>query len=91
MDLDRALEIVNDASLNAYCDYVHSQVFRVYGQYELGFDDTYDEVVYALAFVAVEMALDGESFEFVLDSPLARTFPATLAHRRPSQVSTSKL
>jgi len=67
MDLDRALEIVNDASMTAYCDYVHSQVFSVYGQYETGFDSTYDEVVYALAFVAVELALDGESLEFVPD------------------------
>jgi hypothetical protein len=67
MNLDRALEIVNDSSLNAYCDYVHAEVFDVYGQYEFGFDDTYDEVVYALAFVAVEMALDDESFEFVPD------------------------
>jgi hypothetical protein len=65
MDLDRALEIVNDASLNAYCDYVHSQIFRIYGQYEPGFDDAYDEVVYALAYVAVEMALDEGAFEFV--------------------------
>jgi len=69
MDLDRALELVNDASLNAYCDYVHSQVFRIYGEYEPGFDDTYDEVAYAMAFVAVEMALDGESFEFVPNDP----------------------
>lgn len=72
MDLDRALEIVNDASLNAYCDYVHSRVFNVYGQYEFGFDDTYDEVVTALAFVAVELALDDESFEFVPDDPPRR-------------------
>ena len=72
MDLDRALELVNDASLTAYCDYVHSQVFRIYGEYELGFDDTYDEVAYAMAFVAVEMALDAESFEFVPDDPSNR-------------------
>jgi hypothetical protein len=67
MDLDRALEIVNDPSLNAYCDYVHSQVFSVYGQYEFGFDPTYDEFVYAFAFVAIELALGEEMLEFVPD------------------------
>ena len=67
MDLDRALEIVNDPSKNAYCDYVHSQVFSVYGEYETGFDAMYDEVAYALAFVAVELAFDAESFKFVPD------------------------
>jgi hypothetical protein len=65
MDLDKALEIVNDPSMNAYCDYVHNEVFRNYGQYEQGFDETYDEVVMAFAFVAVEVALNGEMFEFV--------------------------
>jgi hypothetical protein len=65
MDIDRALELVNDPAMNAYCDYVHNEVFRVYGQYELGFDETYDEVAYAFAFVAVELALDAEEFEFV--------------------------
>jgi hypothetical protein len=72
MDLDRALEIVNDGSMNAYCDYVHSRVFQSYGEYEFGFDDTYDEVAYAQAYVAVEMALDDESFEFVPDDPPRR-------------------
>lgn len=65
MDLDKALEIVNDPSMNAYCDYVHNEIFRNYGQYELGFDETYDEVVMAFAFVAVEVALNGEMLEFV--------------------------
>lgn len=65
MDLDKALKIVNDSSMNAYCDYVHNEVFRNYGQYELGFDETYDEVVLAFAFVAVEVALNDEMFEFV--------------------------
>jgi hypothetical protein len=67
MDLDRALELVNDPSMLAYCDYIHSTVFTTYGEYELGIDGTYDEVVYALAYVAVELALDAESFEFVPD------------------------
>jgi hypothetical protein len=65
MDLDKALDIVNDPSMNAYCDYVHNEIFRNYGQYEPGFDDTYDEVVMAFAFVAVEVALNGEILEFV--------------------------
>jgi hypothetical protein len=65
MNLDRALEIVNDPSMNAYCDYVHNEIFRNYGQYELGFDDMYDEVALAFAFVAVEVALNDEMFEFV--------------------------
>ena len=65
MDLDRALEIVNDSSMNAYCDYVHSTVFVNYGEYEPGIDETYDEVVYAFAYVAVELALDAEFLEFV--------------------------
>lgn len=73
MDLDRALEIVNDASMNAYCDYVHTQVFRVYGEYEMGFDDTYDQVVYAFAYVAVELALDAELLEFVPDDQSRHT------------------
>jgi hypothetical protein len=79
MDLDRALEIVNDASMNAYCDYVHTQIFRVYGEYEIGFDETYDQVVYAFAYVAVELALDTELLEFVPDDQ----------PRRPDQESTS--
>jgi hypothetical protein len=65
MNLDKALEIVNDPSMNAYCDYVHNEIFRNYGQYELGFDDMYDEVAMAFAFVAVEVALNDEMFEFV--------------------------
>ena len=65
MDLDKALDIVNDPSMNAYCDYVHNEIFRNYGQYEPGFDDTYDEVAMAFAFVAVEVALNGEMLEFV--------------------------
>jgi hypothetical protein len=65
VDLDKALKIVNDPSMNAYCDYVHNEVFCNYGQYELGFDETYDEVVLAFAFVAVEVALNDEMFEFV--------------------------
>jgi hypothetical protein len=65
MDLDKALAIVNDASMSAYCDHVHAEIFQNYGQYELGFDDTYDEVVMAFAFVAVEVALNDEMFEFV--------------------------
>jgi hypothetical protein len=65
MDLDRALELVNDKSMNAYCDYVHATVFTTYGEYEPGIDETYDEMVYAFAYVAVELALDAECFEFV--------------------------
>ena len=72
MDIDRALQIVNDPAMNAYCDYVHNRVYRVYGEYEPGFDDTYDQVAYAAAFVAVEMALDAESFEFVPDDERRR-------------------
>jgi hypothetical protein len=65
MNLDRALELVNDASMNAYCDYIHATVFANYGEYEPGIDETYDEVAYAFAYVAVELALDAEFFEFV--------------------------
>lgn len=65
MDLDKALEIVNDPSLNAYCDYVHELVFCSYGEYAIGFDDKYDTVALAYAFIAVELALNEEAFEFV--------------------------
>ena len=67
MDLDRALEIANDPSMRAYCSEVHDRVFVAYGEYEAGIDEKYDEVVYALAYVAVEIALDGEVFEAVPD------------------------
>ena len=65
MDLDRALDIVNDASLNAYCDFVHARLFRTLSEYEPGLDARYDEIVYAFAFVSVELALNEELFEFV--------------------------
>ncbi len=67
MNLDRALEIVNDASLNAYCDYTHQNLFRRLAEYEPGIDSRYDEIVYAFAYVAVEIALEEDLFEFVPD------------------------
>lgn len=65
MDLDQAVEIVNDPSLNAYCDYVHEKVFATYGEYEFGIDQMYDEIAVAFAFVAVELALNGEGLHAV--------------------------
>jgi hypothetical protein len=65
MDLDRALEIANDPAMHAYCTEVHDRIFVTYGEYELGIDEKYDEVVYALAYVSVELAMDGECFESV--------------------------
>jgi hypothetical protein len=62
MDLERALEIVEDPSMTAYRDYVYEEVFCSYGRYETGFDDTYDEIAYAHALVAVELALCAETF-----------------------------
>jgi hypothetical protein len=69
MNLEKAIELVNDASLVAYCDYVQHQVFRVYGEYEPGLDATYDEVAYAWAYVAVEDAFADEPVEYVPDDP----------------------
>ena len=69
MDLDRAHVLTNDSALIAYCDYAHRQIFRIYGQYELGFDDTYDEVAYAFAYVAVEGAFSAESLQWAPEDP----------------------
>ena len=60
MDLDDALEIVNDPSLTAYCDYTHAKVYRVLGEYELGCDEEYDKIVEAHAFISVELVLNDD-------------------------------
>jgi hypothetical protein len=60
MDLDDALEIVNDPSLTAYCDYTHAKVFRVLGEYEVGCDEEYDKIAEAQAYVAVELVLNDD-------------------------------
>ncbi len=65
MDLDTALEIVNDPALVAFCDYTHATLQRPAGGYEFGRDERYDVIVLAFAFVAVELALNEEMFEFV--------------------------
>jgi hypothetical protein len=53
-DIQRALALVNDSTMDQYVQFVHVQIFRVYGQYEPEFDDTYDETVWDYAFAAVE-------------------------------------
>ncbi|MBI5231044.1 MAG: hypothetical protein HY876_02640 [Coriobacteriales bacterium] len=58
MNLEEALEIVNDPSLSAYCEYLHENLFAKYGEFEFGIDDQYDDIVYAYAFVAVEFVLN---------------------------------
>jgi len=65
MDIDTAVEIVNDPSLTAYCDYVHELVYRSIGEYAVGFDSKYDTVALAYAYIAVELALNEEEFEFM--------------------------
>lgn len=65
MTLDTAIETVNDRSQAAYCDWVHQRVFRRIGEFEFGFDEHYDQIVWAYAFVAVELALDDDMVEFV--------------------------
>lgn len=71
MSLDDALRIVNDPSLNAYCDYTHAHLYRTVGEFEFGYDELYDEIAYAFAYAAVEMALDDELLEYIPDSPPA--------------------
>jgi hypothetical protein len=65
VDLDSALSIYNNLSLRAYLDYTHHQLYRVVGEFEFGYDNRYDEIATALAFVSVEMALDEDLYEFV--------------------------
>ncbi len=60
MDLDGALEIVNDPSLTAYCDYTHAKVYRVLGEYEIGCDEEYDKIAEAHAFISVELVLNDD-------------------------------
>ncbi len=60
MDLDDALEIVNDPSLNAYCDYTHAKVYKVLGEYEFGCDEEYDKIVEAQAYISVELVLNDD-------------------------------
>lgn len=67
MGLDDALKIVNDPSLTAYADYTHHTVYRTIGEFEFGYDETYDDIAFAFAFVAVEMALNEELLHFVPD------------------------
>lgn len=77
MNLDRAVDIVNDPALNAYCDFVHATVFRQLGEFVEGIDPRYDTVAYAFAYVAVEMALDDELTEVVADDETAWWSDAT--------------
>jgi hypothetical protein len=58
MDLDEALEIVNDLGTVAYGDSLHDRIFRRYGEYEIGICPEYDRIVLAYALVAVELAMD---------------------------------
>lgn len=69
MSLDDALRIVNDPSLTAYLDYTHAHLYRTVGEFEFGYDDSYDEIAFAFAYAAVEMALDDELLEYVPDTP----------------------
>ena len=69
MTLDKAIETVNDPSLTAYCDWMHQKLYREFGEYDFGLDVRYDEIVCAYAFVAVELALDDDLFEFAPDAP----------------------
>ena len=75
MGLDNALRIVNDPSLTAYADYTHQRLYRAIGEFEFGYDDSYDEIVTAHAFVALEMALDDELLAYVPDEPSAAEEP----------------
>jgi hypothetical protein len=65
VDQKSALSIFNNASLIGYLDYTCETVYRVYGEFEFGFDERYDEIALALAFVAVEMAIDEDLYVIV--------------------------
>jgi hypothetical protein len=65
MDRDSAVSIFNNPSLVGYLDYTHMTVYRVYGEFEFGFDERYDEIALALAFVAIEMAIDEDLYEII--------------------------
>lgn len=64
MNLDEALDVVNNPSLVAYCDYTHHHVYRTIGEFEFGYDESYDEIAFAFVYVSVEMAFDDELLEF---------------------------
>jgi hypothetical protein len=81
MDMDRALSIFNSPSLMAYVDYTHQHLYREVGEFEFGYDDTYDELAYALAYVSVEMVLDDDLLVFV---PTDDTLRANEADRTSS-------
>jgi hypothetical protein len=65
VDIHSALTVFNNPSLRAYLDYTHSRLYREVGEFEFGYDDQYDEIASALAFVSVEMALDEDLCEFI--------------------------
>jgi hypothetical protein len=64
MHLDRALDIADTPSLMAFLDYTHQHLYRDIGGFELGIDENYDEIAYALAFVSVEMVFADDLLEF---------------------------
>jgi hypothetical protein len=63
--MNSALAIFNSPPLRAYLDYTHHMLYRVVGEFEFGYDERYDEIALALAFVSVEMVLDEDLYEFV--------------------------
>ena len=65
MDMNSAIAIFNDPRRVAYLDYTHNTMYRVVGEFEFGYDTTYDEIALALAFISVEMALEEDLYEFV--------------------------
>jgi hypothetical protein len=72
--MNSALAIFNSPPLRAYLDYTHHMLYRVVGEFEFGYDERYDEIAMALAFVSVEMVLDEDLYEFVAaeDCPLVQ-------------------
>jgi hypothetical protein len=65
MDINTALNVFNSPSLRAYLDYTHHTIYSVVGEFEFGYDERYDEIALALAYVSVEIALDEDLFEIV--------------------------
>jgi hypothetical protein len=65
VDLDTAIAIFNDPRRVAYLEYTHNTMYRVVGEFEFGYDVTYDEIALALALIAVEVALSEDLYEFV--------------------------
>jgi hypothetical protein len=74
VDINTALTVFNSPSQRAYLDYTHNTIYRVVGEFEFGYDTSYDEIALALAFVSVEMALDGDLYETVPADECQLTF-----------------